>query len=136
MPSRQHADEIVSADGYVVKRAVMRVRRTVTTPRPGCAGTVPTPATAYGEASGPEVLESAPVLRGRMQHKRAELRAQVSEALQRRAGTRLDPFTADLLTSAAGAALESVAREFRRSRGQADREALTSQAFARLRPRL
>ncbi|NYI05330.1 TetR family transcriptional regulator [Allostreptomyces psammosilenae] len=55
-----------------------------------------------------------------------------------RAGDRpgLDAFTADLLTSAAGTALEVASREWLRSGGTADRAALTDRAFALLRPAL
>ncbi|WP_219825428.1 TetR family transcriptional regulator [Nonomuraea typhae] len=78
------------------------------------------------------LIESSPALRARYQQKREETRGHIAQALQARSG--LDAFTADLLTAAAGAALDSVARAWTRSDGRADRLALVDQAFALFTP--
>ncbi|WP_198664079.1 hypothetical protein [Jiangella endophytica] len=57
----------------------------------------------------------------------------VSEAL-RRPGVDLDPFAADLLTSAATAVLDAVTSEWSRSGGDTDRAALLDRGFAVVRP--
>jgi hypothetical protein len=49
---------------------------------------------------------------------------------------RLDEFTADLLTNAAAAVLDSVGQEWVRTDGRADRAALLERGFAALRPRI
>jgi hypothetical protein len=53
--------------------------------------------------------------------------------LRERPGATLDRFTADLLTSAGAAILESVSAEWRRTGGTADRTALLDRAFTLLR---
>jgi hypothetical protein len=59
-----------------------------------------------------------------------------SDALRRRPGAELDPFTADLLTNAATAALDTVSGEWLRSGGTADRAGLLDRAFTLIRPAL
>jgi AcrR family transcriptional regulator len=86
------------------------------------------------ELANLRLIESTPSLRARMHQKRDRIRQQVSDALCSRPGAELDVFTADLLTSAAGAALDTVSREWLRSDGTVDRAALTDRAFALLRP--
>ncbi|MFE0150486.1 TetR family transcriptional regulator [Nonomuraea sp. NPDC059007] len=78
------------------------------------------------------LIESSPSLRARYHQKRDETREQIARAVAARPG--LDPFTADLLTAAAGAALDCVARAWTRSGGRADRLALVDQAFALFAP--
>jgi hypothetical protein len=53
------------------------------------------------------LIESTPSLRARLHENRTHWRQQVSDALRRRPGAELDPFTADLLTNAATAALDT-----------------------------
>ncbi|WP_323373700.1 TetR family transcriptional regulator [Plantactinospora alkalitolerans] len=86
------------------------------------------------ELAAHRLIESTPSLRARRHEKREQWRTRVSAALQDRAGATLDTFTADLLTNAASAALDTVSREWLRSGGTADRAALTDRAFALLRP--
>jgi AcrR family transcriptional regulator len=86
------------------------------------------------ELAAHRLIESTPSLRARRHEKREQWRARVSAALQDRSDATLDTFTADLLTNAASAALDTVAREWLRSGGTADRAALTDRAFALLRP--
>jgi AcrR family transcriptional regulator len=81
------------------------------------------------------LIESSPALRARLAVKREQMRASVQQALREREGAELDEFTADLLVSAAGAALEAVDREWLRSGGKADRGQLVDHAFAQLKPR-
>jgi AcrR family transcriptional regulator len=90
---------------------------------------------AQQELTGLRLIETTPALRARLHQKRDELRSQIAAALRERPGTSLDAFTADLLTAAAGAALDAVAREWLRSDGTADRTALIDQAFTLLDPR-
>ncbi|WP_063780907.1 TetR family transcriptional regulator [Nonomuraea sp. SBT364] len=78
------------------------------------------------------LIEATPALRARLHQKREETRTQITEALLSRPG--LDPFTADLLTAAAAAALECVSRAWAAAPGDADRLALVDRAFALLRP--
>jgi AcrR family transcriptional regulator len=78
------------------------------------------------------LIEATPSLRGRLHEKRAQWRQGVSDALRARTG--LDPFTADLLTNAASAALDTVSGEWLRSGGTADRAALLDRAFEVLAP--
>lgn len=80
------------------------------------------------------LIESTPSLRARLHQKRAQWRQQVSDALRDRPGADLDPFTADLLTNAATAVLDTVSQEWLRTGGAADRTALLDRAFATLRP--
>lgn len=80
------------------------------------------------------LIESTPSLRASLHQKRAQWRQQVSDALRDRPGAGLDPFTADLLTNAATAVLDTVSQEWLRNGGIADRAALLDRAFALLRP--
>jgi AcrR family transcriptional regulator len=80
------------------------------------------------------LIESSPALRARLSVKREEMRASIQRALREREAGELDEFTADLLVSAAGAALEAVDRAWLRSGGKADRGQLVDQAFALLKP--
>jgi AcrR family transcriptional regulator len=82
------------------------------------------------------LIESTPALRARVHEKRAQWRQQVSAALRERRGTDFDAFTADLLTNAATAALDTVSQEWLRSGGDADRAALLDRAFLLLQPDL
>jgi AcrR family transcriptional regulator len=81
------------------------------------------------------LIESTPALRARLHHIRDALRNRIAAALQDRPDTGLDPFSADLLTATAAAALDAVEREWARTDGTADRTALLGAAFARLDPR-
>ncbi|WP_345442250.1 TetR family transcriptional regulator [Actinoallomurus vinaceus] len=90
---------------------------------------------AQRELTGLRLIETTPALRARLHQKRDELRDRIAAALRERPGAPLDAFTADLLTAAAGAALDAVAREWLRSDGTADRAALIDQAFTLLTPR-
>jgi AcrR family transcriptional regulator len=80
------------------------------------------------------LIESTPSLHARLHQKRAQWRQRVSDALRDRPGAGLDSFTADLLTNAATAVLDTVSREWLRSDGTADRAALLDRAFALLHP--
>lgn len=80
------------------------------------------------------LIESTPSLRARLHQKRAQWRQQVSDALRDRPGTNLDSFTADLLTNAATAVLDTVSQQWLRTDGTADRTALLDRAFAQLQP--
>ncbi|MGW6057745.1 TetR family transcriptional regulator [Streptomyces sp. NPDC055189] len=80
------------------------------------------------------LIEATPSLRARLSQKRDAMRAQVAEALTRRPGAQLDPFTADVLTSAAAAALDAADRAWLHSGGTADRGILVDRAFSTLRP--
>lgn len=91
---------------------------------------------AQRDLTGMRLIETTPALRARLHQKRDELRDRISAALRERPGASLDAFTADLLTAAAGAALDVAAREWLRSDGTADRAALIDQAFTLLAPRL
>ncbi|WP_433477324.1 TetR family transcriptional regulator [Spirillospora sp. CA-142024] len=90
---------------------------------------------AQRDLTGLRLIETTPSLRARLHTKRDELRARVAAALLERRGASLDAFTADLLTAAAGAALDAVAREWLHSEGTIDRAALIDQAFTQLSPR-
>ena len=79
------------------------------------------------------LIESTPALRARLHLKREELRERVAAAL---AGRGLDAFTADLVTGAAGAALDAANREWSRAGGQGDRAVLLDRAFTVLSPAL
>jgi AcrR family transcriptional regulator len=80
------------------------------------------------------LIESTPSLRARLHARRTHWRQHTSDALRNRPGTRLDAFTADLLTNAATAALDTVSHEWLRSGGTADRAALLDRAFSILQP--
>jgi AcrR family transcriptional regulator len=82
------------------------------------------------------LIEATPTLRARLHEKRAVWRQTVADALRARPGPPLDAFTADLLTNAAAAALDTVTQEWARSGGTADRDALLDRAFALLRPEI
>ncbi|NED17799.1 TetR family transcriptional regulator [Streptomyces sp. SID9913] len=75
------------------------------------------------------LIEATPALAGRLHRRRTEWRRRVSDALQDRPGTGLDPYTADLLTNAATAVLHAVPSQWARSNGTADRSALLDQGF-------
>jgi AcrR family transcriptional regulator len=78
------------------------------------------------------LIESTPALRARLHVKREQMRERIAGALLERGG--VDAFTADLLTGAAGAALEAADRAWLRADGAADRADLLDRAFAALRP--
>jgi AcrR family transcriptional regulator len=80
------------------------------------------------------LIETTPLLRARLHRTRDELRDRIATALRDRPGADLDPFTADLLTTTAAAALDAVDREWLRTDGTADRTALLDAAFTRLTP--
>ncbi|WP_245930908.1 TetR family transcriptional regulator [Actinokineospora auranticolor] len=82
------------------------------------------------------LIESTPALRAAHHGKRDQTRALIATALRDRPGSTLAPFAADLLATAAGAALDAAAREWLRTGGTADRAHLLDQAFAALRPKL
>lgn len=88
------------------------------------------------ELAGLRLIESTPALRARLHAKRDEMRTSIAAALRERPGADLDAFTADLLTAAAGAALDAASREWLRAGGTADRSALLDRAFAVLSPRV
>ncbi|RMI47025.1 GNAT family N-acetyltransferase [Actinomadura harenae] len=90
--------------------------------------------TAQRDLDALRLIETTPPLRARLHQKRDELRALVAAALRERPGADLDAFTADLLTAAAGAALDAASREWLRTDGTADRAALIDRAFAALAP--
>ncbi|WP_199565389.1 TetR family transcriptional regulator [Spongiactinospora rosea] len=83
---------------------------------------------------GLRLIEATPALRARFMQKREETRTLITGALLARPGHGLDAFTADLVTAAAGAALDGVSRAWAEADGQADRLALVDRAFALLRP--
>jgi AcrR family transcriptional regulator len=90
---------------------------------------------ASGRAvAGLKLIESTPSLRSRVHEKRSQWRQEVSSALRERPGADLDAFTADLLTNAATAALDTATQEWLRSDCTADRTALLDRAFTLLRP--
>jgi AcrR family transcriptional regulator len=90
---------------------------------------------ASGQAvAGLKLIESTPSLRARVHEKRSQWRRQVSKALRDRPDADLDAFTADLLTNAATAALDTASQAWLRSEGTADRTALLDRAFDLLGP--
>lgn len=91
---------------------------------------------ARHDLTGLRLIETTPALRARLHQKRDAMRSSIATALRERPGSTLDAFTADLLTAAAGAALDAAAREWLRCDGDADRSALIDEAFAALSPRL
>jgi AcrR family transcriptional regulator len=80
------------------------------------------------------LIEETPALHARHAQRRETARRQIAAALRERPGSNLDPFAADLLTAAAGAALEAASREWLRTDGETDRTLLTARAFDLLRP--
>lgn len=80
------------------------------------------------------LIETTPALRARHHQQRDQIRAHITAALQARPGSQLDPFTADLITSAAAATLDCVLREWLRRGAHANRTDLLDQAFTQLRP--
>jgi AcrR family transcriptional regulator len=90
--------------------------------------------TSGAELAGQRLIQTTPALRARMHQKRELWRHAARDALVARG--RLDDFSADLLTNAATAILDSVAREWVRTDGRADRAELLDRGFAALRPRL
>jgi AcrR family transcriptional regulator len=90
---------------------------------------------ASGQAvAGLKLIESTPSLRARVHEKRSQWRQEVSKTLRERPDSNLDVFTADLLTNAATAALDTASQAWLRSEGTADRIALLDRAFDLLRP--
>ncbi|OZM81284.1 TetR family transcriptional regulator [Pseudonocardia sp. MH-G8] len=81
------------------------------------------------------LIESTPVLRARLHQKRELWRHAARDVLVERSAGALDDFAADLLANAAVAVLESVAAEWVRTDGRADRGELLDKGFATLRPR-
>lgn len=71
-----------------------------------------------------------------MLQKRESWRQAARDALVERSGGALDGVTADLLTNAATAVLDSVAQEWVRTDGRAVRAELIDRGFALLRPTL
>jgi AcrR family transcriptional regulator len=86
------------------------------------------------ELAGERLIQSTPALRARLHQKRELWRQAARDVLVSRG--RLDEFSADLLTNAATAVLDSVGREWIRTDGRADRAALLDRGFAALRPAL
>jgi AcrR family transcriptional regulator len=86
------------------------------------------------DLAGQRLIESTPTLRARMHQKREIWRQAARDVLVARG--RLDGFSADLLTNAATAVLDTVAQEWVRTDGRADRRDLLDRGFAALRPRL
>ncbi|MHA6626029.1 TetR family transcriptional regulator [Pseudonocardia sichuanensis] len=80
------------------------------------------------------LIETTPVLRARLHQKRELWRHAARDALVARSAGALDTFTADLLANAAVAVLDSVAAEWVRTDGRADRTELLDRGFAALRP--
>ncbi|MFD0560576.1 TetR family transcriptional regulator [Stackebrandtia endophytica] len=90
---------------------------------------------ASGQAvAGLKLIESTPSLRAKVHEKRSQWRQQVSRTLCDRPGAELDEFTADLLTNAATAALDTASQAWLRSGGAVDRAALLDRAFGLLAP--
>ncbi len=86
------------------------------------------------ELAGERLIASTPALRARLHQKRELWRQAARDVLVSRGG--LDDFSADLLTNAATAVLDSVEREWVRTDGRADRAELLERGFAVLRPAL
>lgn len=86
------------------------------------------------ELAGQRLIESTPALRARMHQKRELWRRTTRDVLVARSGGALDDFTADLLTNAATAVLDSVGQEWVRTDGRADRAELLDRGFAAMRP--
>ena len=81
------------------------------------------------------LIEGSPALHARWTQRREAVRREIAAVLLERGGGRVDAFTADLLTAAAGAALDAATREWLRGAGEKDRHTLVTEAFTRLRPR-
>ncbi|WP_327086252.1 TetR/AcrR family transcriptional regulator [Nonomuraea sp. NBC_01738] len=79
------------------------------------------------------LIEETPALRARYAQRREEARQVIAAALRERTPT-LSAFDADLLTSAAGAALDAASREWLRGGATTDRATLTKSAFDALSP--
>jgi hypothetical protein len=92
--------------------------------------------TSGAELAGHRLIESTPALRARLHQKRELWRHATRDVLVARSGGALDDFSADLLTNAATAVLDSVGREWVRTDGRADRSELLDRGFAALRPAL
>jgi AcrR family transcriptional regulator len=86
------------------------------------------------ELAGRRLIEATPALRARLHQKRELWRHAARDVLVARGG--LDDFSADLVTNAATAVLDSVGREWVRTDGRADRAELLDRGFAALRPEL
>jgi AcrR family transcriptional regulator len=86
------------------------------------------------ELAGRRLIESTPTLRARLHEKRERWRHEVRDVLFERSSGALDAFTADLLTNAAIAVLDTVSREWVRADGDTDRADLLDRGFAALRP--
>jgi AcrR family transcriptional regulator len=82
------------------------------------------------------LIASTPALRARLHQKRELWRHAARDVLVERSAGALDDFAADLLANAAVAVLDSVAAEWVRTDGRADRAALLDRGFTALRPRL
>ncbi|MGH8878125.1 MAG: TetR family transcriptional regulator [Stackebrandtia sp.] len=80
------------------------------------------------------LIESTPALRARFQQEREQLRLEIAATLRERHGESLTDFDIDLLTGAAGAALDAASREVSRTDAPELREGLVDRAFAALRP--
>jgi hypothetical protein len=89
--------------------------------------------TSGAELAGQRLIESTPALRARLHQKRELWRHATRDVLVARSGGALDDFSADLLTNAATAVLDSVGQEWG---GRADRSELLDRGFAALRPAL
>ncbi|OLS98206.1 TetR family transcriptional regulator [Pseudonocardia sp. CNS-004] len=83
-------------------------------------------------AAGERLVRTTPALRAHLYRKREIWRDAARDALLSRGG--LDDFTADLLTNAATAILDSAGQEWVRTDGRADRAELLDRGFAALRP--
>jgi AcrR family transcriptional regulator len=83
------------------------------------------------ELAGQRLIEATPALRARLHQKRELWRDAARGVLVARG--RLDDFSADLITNAATAVLDSVGREWVRTDGRADRAELLDRGFAALR---
>jgi AcrR family transcriptional regulator len=89
----------------------------------------------YSSGAGPggqRLIQTTPALRARLHQKRELWRTAARDALAARSG--LDDFSADLLTNAATAILDSVGQEWVRTDGRVDRAGLLDRGFAALRP--
>lgn len=87
------------------------------------------------ELAGQRLIQSTPALRARLHQKRELWRHAARDVLVARSAGALDEFAADLLTNASVAVLDSVAREWVRTDGRADRGELLDRGFAALRPK-
>lgn len=92
--------------------------------------------TSGAELAGQRLIETTPALRARLHQKRETWRHAARDVLVARSDGALDDFSADLITNAATAVLDSVGREWVRTDGRADRTELLDRGFAALRPAL